>query len=56
MPPVRREAENTISIRQLDIQIVAEESRRPPGGKRSQPAPAAPASVPLDRYYVREMP
>jgi hypothetical protein len=53
---MRREAENTISIRQLDIQIIAEESRRPPAGKRPPAAPAAPAPVSLDRYYVREMP
>jgi hypothetical protein len=56
MPPVRREAENTISIRQLDIQIIAEEPRRPQGRNRREPAPAAREPVPLGRYYVREMP
>lgn len=56
MPVARREADNTISIRQLDIQIMAEEPRSSQGRNRRESAPTTREPVPLGRYYLREMP
>ena len=52
--PVRREAESTITIRQIDIQIVGDEQRRT--ADRAQPAPGRDTShlESLRRLYVRE--
>jgi len=50
----RREYENTISIRQLDIQIVAEEPRHAQGRNRPQSIPAGHGPDRLSHYYVRE--
>ena len=54
-PAARREYENTISIRQLDIQIVAEEPRRAQGRNRPQSIPAGHGPDRLSHYYVREV-
>jgi hypothetical protein len=51
----RREPDNSVNIRHIDIQIVNEEARKPV--PRPRPASRAGDAIPADlyRHYVREV-